>query len=180
MQTTAYCNFGGRQMPLFPQANGLSLLWNDKRYQSVGLRASVHRCSAGIWAMRPGCQQKASRQIWQYGRSVDLFCLCIFFFPYSSESEQREILNVDWNSLQRTVKASEAVFNRCMHYRDIGFQVILKCCQQSRGSVCVDVTAYDIYTMSLHDFSVGKTLLPRGITGSKSATFPERSVHWKV
>lgn len=79
MQTTAYCNFGGRQMPLFPQANGLSLLWNDKWYQSVGLRASVRKCSAGIWAMRPRCQQKASRQIWQCGRSVDLFCVFFFF-----------------------------------------------------------------------------------------------------
>ncbi len=46
-QTVSCCNFRGRQMPLFPQANGLLLLWNDTPYQSVGLRASVRKCSGG-------------------------------------------------------------------------------------------------------------------------------------
>lgn len=180
MQTTVYYNLGGRQMALFPQANGLSLLWNDKQYQSVGLRASVHRCSAGIWAMRPGCQQKAIRQIWQYGRSVDLFCLCFFFFSYSSENERKENLNVSSNTLQRTVKASEAVFNRCMYYRDISFEVAQKCSQQSRGILCVDVKAYDIYPLSLHDFSVGKTVLPRGMLDPKVQLSQTDRLHWSV
>lgn len=92
---------------------------------------------------------------------------CVFFFSYLSENEQKEILSVDLNTLQRTVKASEAVFNRCMYYRYIRFEVILKCCQQSRGILCVDVKAYDIYPLSLHDFSVGKTVLPRGILDPK-------------
>lgn len=91
----------------------------------------------------------------------------VFSFHIHQRMNRKKFLNVDLNTLQRTVKASEAVFNRCMYYRDISFEVTLKCSQQSRGILCVDVKAYDIYPLSLHDFSVGKTVLPRGMLDSK-------------